>query len=197
VTADSSPPPASPAPGLKAALDFGPLLIFFVANARWGLLAATAVLIPLSVVALVVSWRLEGRIPRIALFGTLAVVVFGSLTLILADETFIKLKLTILYSLFGLALGIGLLRKRSLLQDLLGSNLHLTEAGWRILTIRFTFFFFFLALLNEVLRRVLSTDAWVNFKVFGVTGASLVFLLLQAPVLEKHAPREPDEEPGG
>jgi intracellular septation protein len=186
-----STPPAAPPHRLKPLLDFGPLLVFFLVNAKWGLLPATATLVPLSVAALFVSWKLEGRVSKVALYGTAAVIVFGGLTLLLRDETFIKVKLTIINALFGLVLGIGLLRKKSLLKDLMGSNLRMTEAGWRLLTLRFTLFFFFLAALNEVLRRTLSTDAWVNFKVFGVIGATLVFTFLQAPMMQKHALEEP------
>lgn len=186
---DSS-PPAKPPHRLKPLLDFGPLLAFFLVNAKWGLLPATAVLIPSSVVALALSWRLEGRVSKVALYGTLAVIVFGGLTLAFHDETFIKVKLTILNALFGLVLGIGLLLRKPLLKELLGSGLRLSEAGWTQLTLRFTLFFFFLAGLNEVLRRTLSTDAWVNFKVFGVLGATLVFTLLQAPLMQRHALEE-------
>lgn len=188
---DSGTPPP-PRSRLKTLLDFGPLLVFFLVNYRWGLLKATAVLIPLSVLGLVVSRKLEGRVSRVNLFGTVAVVVFGGLTLVSRDETFIKVKLTVLNALFGLVLGVGLLRKKSLLRALLGSSMRLTDTGWRVLTLRFTLFFFFLAALNEVLRRTLSTDAWVNFKVFGVIGATFLFTLLQAPLLEKHA--LPDRE---
>jgi len=184
---DASPPPGS---RLKPLFDFGPLLAFFLVNAKWGLLPATAVLIPLSVVALVASWKLEGRVSRVALFGTLAVIVFGGLTLAMRDETFIKVKLTVLNALFGLVLGVGLLRGKSLLKSLLGSSLRLTDEGWRLLTLRFALFFFFLAGLNEVLRRMLTTDAWVSFKVFGVLGATLVFSFLQAPLISKHALEE-------
>jgi intracellular septation protein len=177
---------------LKPLLDFGPLLVFFAVNARWGLLPATGALIPLSVAALFLSWKLEGEVSRVALFGTIAVIVFGGLTLALHDDSFIKVKLTVLNAAFGLALLAGLLRRKSLLKALLGSNLRLTDAGWRLLTLRFALFFFFLAGLNEVLRRTLSTDAWVSFKVFGVIGATLVFTLLQAPLLQKHALEEPE-----
>src|SRR5207244_2144964 len=111
----------------------------------------------------------------LALFSTVAVIVFGGLTLASRNETFIKVKLTVLYTFFGLVLGAGLLRGKSLLKALLGSNLRLTDAGWRLLTLRFTLFSFFLAGLNEVLRRSLSTPAWATFKVFGVVGATLAF----------------------
>src|SRR6185503_15074992 len=182
--------PSTPASRFKPLLDFGPLFVFFLVNTKWGLLPATATLVPLSVVALGVSWKLEGRVSRVALFGTLAVIVFGGLTLALRDETFIKVKLTVLNALFGLVLGVGLLRGKSLLKALLGSSLRLTDAGWRLLTLRFTLFFFFLAGLNEVLRRTLSTPDWVTFKVFGVLGATFLFTLLQTPLIQKHALQE-------
>src|SRR5213075_2390007 len=98
-TSPSTPPPGS-ASRFKPLLDFGPLLAFFLVNAKWGLLPATATLVPLSVVALAVSWKLEGRVSRVALFGTMAVIVFGGLTLAMHDETYIKIKLTVLYALF-------------------------------------------------------------------------------------------------
>lgn len=190
---DPAPPtPPTPPPPFKTLLDFGPLVVFFLVNAKWGLLAATGALIPLSALTLFVSWRLEGRVSRLALYGTLAVVVFGGLTLALHDETFIKIKLTVINALFGAILGIGLLRKKAILKELLGSSLRMTELGWHQLTLRFTLFFFFLAGLNEVLRRVLTTDAWVSFKVFGVVGATFLFTVLQTPLLRKHALEEPE-----
>lgn len=188
---DSGPPAPTPS-RYKPVLDFGPLFVFFLVNAKWGLLPATGALIPLSIVALFVSWKLEGRVSRLALYGTLAVILFGGLTLILHDETFIKVKLTILNALLGLVLLVGLVRKKPILKELLGSGMRMTEAGWQLLTLRFALFFFFLAILNEVLRRTLSTDAWVNFKVFGVLGATLVFSFLQAPLLQKHALDDPE-----
>jgi len=182
--------PARPPHRLKPLLDFGPLLVFFAVNARWGLLPATGVLVPLSVVALLASWRLEGEVSRIALFGTVAVVVFGGLTLWLRDETFIKVKLTVIYGLLGGVLAVGLLRGKLLLKDLLGRDFRMTETGWRVITQRFMLFFFALAALNEVLRRVLSSDGWVWFKFPGVVVATFVFTLLQAPLLKKHALEE-------
>ena len=185
----------SPAPApnrFKSVLDFGPLLVFFLVNAKWGLLAATAALIPLSIVALFVSKKIEGRVSRLSLYGTIAVIFFGGLTLALGDENFIKIKVTVINALFGAILGIGLLRGKPLLKELMGSSLRMTEEGWRLLTLRFALFFFSLAGLNEVLRRTLSTDAWVNFKVFGVIGATFVFMILQTPLLQKHQIEEPE-----
>ncbi len=185
--------PTPPLLRLKPLLDFGPLLVFFAVNLKWGLLAATAALVPLSVVALAVSWKLEGQVSRLALYGTVAVVVFGGLTLILRDVTFIKIKLTVIYALLGGVLSFGLLRKKVLLKELLGNdNLRLTEAGWRALTLRFALFFFALAGLNEVVRRVLSDTAYGTFKTFAVPGALFLFMLLQVPLMKKHELDEPN-----
>lgn len=189
MTVDSA-TPQPPVSGRKLLLDFGPLLAFFVVNLKWGILAATGALIPLSVVALFLSWRLDGRVSPIALFGVIAVVIFGGLTLALRDETFIKVKLTVIYAALGTTLGVGLLIRKSPLKMLLGDSFRLNETGWRLLSLRFTIFFFALAVLNEILRRTLSTDAWATFKVFGVLGATLLFTLLQAPLLQKHALEE-------
>jgi intracellular septation protein len=174
----------------KPLLDFGPLAAFLVVNTRWGILPATATLVPLSVVALFLSWKLEGRVSRIALYGTVAVILFGGLTLLLQDERFIKIKVTAINALLGGVLAVGLLRGKPLLKALLGEGLRLSDEGWRRLSLRFALFFFALAALNEVLRRVLSTDAWVQFKVFGVLGATLVFTFLQAPLIQKHGLEE-------
>jgi len=187
-------PPRAPRTNLKPWLEYGPLVVFLIVNLRWGLLPATAALVPLSLVALLASWKLEGRVSRMALFGTLAVLVFGGLSLLLHDENLIKIKLTVVYGLLGSVLGIGLLRGKSLIRAVLGAHLPLSDEGWRALTVRFTVLCFFVALLNEVVRRQLSSDGWVNFKVFGVTGLTFVFMLAQAPLLARHAPREP--EPG-
>ena len=183
-------PDVRPRSPWKPLLDFGPLLVFFAVNWKWGLVAATGALVPVSVIALVASWRLEGRVSRIALYGTLAVIVFGTLTLALRDEDFIKVKVTAINALLGGILAIGLARKKPLLKELLGQDLRMTDAGWQRLTLRFTLFFFALAAVNEVLRRQLSDDAWVSFKTFGVIGATIVFTLFQGPLIQKHAAEE-------
>jgi intracellular septation protein len=190
-TPSSTPPPARTP--WKPLIDFGPLLAFFLVNAKWGLLAATGVLVPLSMVAILASWRLEGRVSRFALYGTIAVVVFGTLTLVIGDENFIKIKVTVINVLLGAILGIGLLRGKPLLADLMGQEMRMSDAGWHALTLRFALFFFGMAALNEVLRRVLSSDQWVTFKTFGIIGLTLVFTLLQTSLIRKHALEEPGE----
>jgi intracellular septation protein len=186
---DSRPAGRSRSPW-KPLLDFGPLLVFFAVNWKWGLVAATGALVPAAVVALFLSWRLEGQVSRVALYGTIAVIVFGGLTLALRDETFIKVKVTAINVLLGGILALGLARKKPLLKELLGQDLRMTDVGWHQLTLRFTLFFFALAALNEVLRRQLSDDAWVSFKTFGVIGATIVFTLFQGPLIQKHAIEE-------
>jgi len=114
------------------------------------------------------------------------VLIFGGLTFLLKDETFIKMKVTILYTLFGGAL-IGALRfDRLILPIVFDAAFHLDDLGWRKLTWRWSFFFFFLAALNEVLRRVLTTDHWVDFKVFGILPLTFLFILTQIPLMMKH-----------
>ena len=137
-------------------------------------------------IALFVSWKLDHRVPPMTVFTAVAVLVFGGLTLYLQDEVFIKLKVTILNTLFGAILVVGLVTGKSLLKIVLGHAFRLTDLGWRLLTIRYAAFFFFLAALNEVVWRNVSTDFWVSFKVFGLMGLTLVFTLLQVPLLQRH-----------
>lgn len=187
---NAAPPP--PRTNLKPWLELGPLLVFFAVNWKWGLLPATAVLVPLSLLALVLTWKLFGSVSPLTLFLTLALLVFGGLSLLLHDEELLKLKLTAVYLLLGLVQLVGHLRGRAPIRTVLGSSLALTEQGWRLLSVRTMLFCFVLAGLNEVLRRVLSSDGWVNFKVFGVTGASFLFLLAQTPLVTKHASKPPE-----
>jgi len=180
-----APPPARTK--LKPWLEFGPLGVFLLVNAKWGLLPATAALVPLSLVALLLLWKLEGHVPKVTLIGTVALLVFGGLSLVLHDEELVKLKLTAIYALLGLVLAVGLARGKAPIRAVLGASLAMSDAGWRLLTARTMVFCFVLALLNEVLRRALSSDHWVYFKVFGVTGLTFVFLLAQTPLISRHA----------
>ncbi len=175
-----------PRPILKLAIELGPLLVFFVLNARKDLYWATAGFMIAIVISLAASWRTEGRLPVMPLFTAFFVLVFGGLTLVLRDETFIKLKPTIVNSLFAVILLGGLATGRALLQVAFGSALQLTTAGWRQLTLRWACFFILLALLNEAVWRNFSTDTWVSFKTFGILPLTIVFMLLQAPLLARH-----------
>jgi intracellular septation protein len=174
-------------PMLKLALDLGPLALFFVANSRYGIFAATAVFMVAVIVALVVSYAMTRRLPIMPVVTAIIVVVFGGLTLILHDATFIKVKPTIIYGLFGVVLMGGLALNKPLLGVVFDSLFHLSDEGWRKLTLRWAIFFFALAVLNEIVWRNVSTDAWVSFKVFGVVPLTIVFGALQVPLLKRYA----------
>jgi intracellular septation protein len=194
-------------PLLKLALDMGPLLLFFFANARpalfmpivapllpavasgekAGIFVATAVFMVAILASLVVSYALTRQLPVMAMVTAMIVVVFGGLTLVLHDDTFIKMKPTIIYLLFaGLLLG-GLFFNKPLLAIVFDSVFDLNEEGWRKLTLRWAIFFLALAVLNEIVWRTQTTDFWVSFKVFGVLPLTFIFAGLQFPLLQKYA----------
>jgi intracellular septation protein len=180
-------------PLLKLALDLGPLVLFFFANSRWGIFAATAAFMGAILIALVVSYVLTRRLPVMTIVSAVVVTIFGGLTLILQDETFIKMKPTIIYLLFaGVLLG-GLFLRKPLLEIVFDRMFHLTEEGWRKLTIRWAVFFLALAVLNEIVWRTQTTDMWVNFKVFGVVPLTFLFAAMQYPLLRKYDVPEPVE----
>ena len=201
-------------PMLKLVLDLGPLLLFFFANARpalfdpWlgpiipdavqtgehaGIFVATAVFMVAIVVALAVSYAMTRRLPVMPLVSAVIVVVFGGLTLFLQNETFIKLKPTIIYLMFTATLLGGMVFRKPLLAMVFDQMFHLTEEGWRKLTVRWGLFFLALAILNEIVWRTMSTDAWVTFKVFVVVPLTFVFAALQYPVLLKYETKPTDE----
>jgi intracellular septation protein len=183
-------------PRLKIALELGPLILFFFVNGKFGIIYATGVLMAGVLLTLGVSWAITKHLPAMPVVTAILVLVFGGLTLFLQDETFIKLKVTILYSLFGAALIGALYFGKLLLPIVFDMAIHIDDAGWRKLTWRWGLFFFFLAGLNEVMRRVLTTDAWVNFKVFGILPLTLLFAIAQAPLIMRHeiAPEQEDPE---
>ena len=180
-------------PGLKLALDLGPLVLFFMANGRFGIFAATATFMAAVLVSLGVSYGLTRHLPIMALVSAVVVLVFGGLTLALHDETFIKVKPTIIYALFGGILLLGLLIRRPFMAILFDQMFHLSEEGWRKLTLRWAIFFLALAVLNEIVWRTQTTDFWVGFKVFGVVPLTFLFAALQYPLLAKYAAPEKQE----
>ena len=185
----------------KLVLELGPLGIFFAVNAMFGkshgLYPATAALMVATVVALIASWRLMHRLPIMPVVSGVVVLVFGGLTLILQDELFIKLKPTIVNTLFGTVLIGGLAFGRSLLGVVFDSVFDLDAEGWRKLTLRWGLFFFVLAGLNEVVWRNFDTDTWVTFKVFGIMPLTFLFALSQVPLIQRHAVERGEEETAG
>jgi intracellular septation protein len=173
-------------PWVKFTLELGPLALFFAVFSRLGIFAATGVLMAGVAVTLVVSWAMLRRLPIMPLVTAVIVAIFGSLTLILHDETLIKVKPTALYLLFGAALFVGLAIKKPLLKIMFDGALRVTEEGWRRLTWRWGFFFLALAFLNELIWRTQTTDVWVKFKTFGFLPLTLVFAIAQAPLIMRY-----------
>ena len=173
--------------GRRMLLDVGPLLLFFGANYLYSdLMFSVKVLVVATIVSLAASWVLERRIPMMAAFGCAALVFFAGLTLYFDNELFIKIKPTILTLMFAAAIAGGRAMGRNPLAAIMGSQVKLTNDGWRIMSWLWVAMFACSALANEIAWRTLSTDSWVTFKVFGLTGISLGFVLLSLPVIQKH-----------
>jgi intracellular septation protein len=174
-------------PILKLVLDIGPLVLFFAANAKFGIFAATGAFMLAVLIALAVAYATTRRIEVMPLVTAVIVLIFGSLTLVLHDDLFIKLKPTIIYLLFGFMLLGGLMFGKLLLGILFDQMFHLTEEGWRKLTWRWVLFFFALAALNEIVWRTQTTDFWVSFKLFGVVPLTFLFGALQMPLINRYS----------
>lgn len=195
---------------IKPALEFAPIIIFFVAY-RFApieagatdterqlsqVLFATAVFIPVILASLVASWFLLKTLPKMAILTAVVVVVFGGLTLWLRDDTFIKMKPTVIYLAFAAVLGFGLMRGQSYLAYLLESALPLSREGWMIFTRRFVGMFVAMAVANEAVWRLTDTDTWVNFKTFGLPVLMVVFMLAQGKLFAQYMV-EPDKGEDG
>ena len=174
-------------PILKLVLDIGPLVLFFAANSKFGIFAATGAFMVAVLIALTVSYAMTRHIAIMPVVTAVIVLVFGGLTLFLHDELFIKLKPTIIYVLFGGTLLAGLALDKPFLSILFDQMFHLTEEGWRKLTARWAIFFFAMAVLNEIVWRTQTTDFWVSFKLFGVVPLTFLFAALQVPLLTKYS----------
>jgi intracellular septation protein len=175
-----------PHPLFKLATELGPLLIFFFANAKANLFVATGAFMVAVVVAMVASYMVTRHVPMMAIVTAIVVIVFGTLTLVLHDETFIKMKPTIVYALFASVLGGGLLFGRSFIAIMFDQMFNLTPRGWRTLTLRWALWFLAMAVLNEIIWRTQSTDFWVNFKVFGMVPLTMLFAVTQMPLVKRY-----------
>ena len=173
-------------PLFKLATELGPLIVFFVVNAKFNLFMATGAFMVAIVAAMIASYMVTKHIPMMALVTGVIVLVFGTLTLVLHDETFIKMKPTIVYGLFAAVLGGGVLFGRSFIAIMFDQMFNLTAAGWRILTIRWALFFLAMAVLNEIIWRTQSTDFWVAFKAFGAIPLTMGFAISQMPLIKRY-----------
>jgi intracellular septation protein len=181
----SSQPAASPQ-WRKMLLDFAPLVAFFVTYKIAGVYWATGVLIALTLLSLLVGYLQTGHIAKFPLFSAILISVMGGLTLYLHNDTFVKMKPTVANLIFAAILGGGLPMGRLFLKDLLGSSLDMPLSAWRSLTWRWVGFFIVLAVLNEYVWRNFSEGTWVNFKVFGLMGLTLGFILANAPFMARY-----------
>jgi len=191
-------------PILKLALELGPVVLFFVMFGRLkdrtfafggaeysGFIVTTAAFVVLIIATSALLWALTGKLSRMQMMTLVLVVVMGGLSVWLNDERFIKMKPTLLYLAFGGVLGFGLLRGQSYLRLVMDEALPMQPEGWMILTRRLTAFFFALAVANEAVWRLMSTEAWVNFKTFGLTAALFAFFMTQGKLFERYGNEPP------
>ena len=184
---------------VKLLLELGPVVAFFVGYSRLkeevftfggseyaGFVVVTAAFIPLMLVSTGILWALTGKLSRMQVLTLVIIVVFGGLTVWLNNDAFFKMKPTIIYVLFAGILGFGLLRGQSYLAALMGEVMPMQPEGWLILTRRMAWFFAALAVSNEAVWRLMSTDAWVNFKTFGLTAALFVFFMAQGKLVQRY-----------
>ena len=173
-------------PILKIAIDLGPLLLFFVVDQLADIFVATGVLMVTVAAAFAVSWTLTRQIPILPSVTMVFVLIFGGLTLLLGDEEFIKIEVTLTNALCGVFLLAGLAIGKSLLKIAFGELIDLDDQGWHTLTMRMGIFLIAIAIANEVVRQSVSTDLWVMFRVYGIAGLSALFFLSQVPLLKRH-----------
>ncbi len=194
-------------PAVKMGLELGPVLAFF-AGYMWlrndvftiggteysGFIVVTAAFIPVLLVCTGILWSLSGKLSRMQVATAVLVVLFGGMSVWLNDERFFKIKPTIIYLLFAGILGIGLLRGQSWLQYVMEGMMPLRQEGWMILTKRLAIFFAGLAVANEIVWRTMSTDAWVNFKTFGLTIALFAFFMAQGKLMQDYGFEDGDKQ---
>jgi len=192
-------------PLVKTGLELGPIIAFFAAYLMFkdriftfagteydGFIVVTAGFIPVFLLAMGVLWWLTGHLSRMQAVTAVLIIVFGGMSVWFNDPRFFKMKPTIIYLIFAGVLGAGLLRGQSWLQYVMDGMMPLTHEGWMILTRRLAAFFFGLAILNEVVWRLMSEEMWVYFKTFGLTAAIFVFFMAQGRVFREHGTQDED-----
>lgn len=191
---------------LKMVLELGPVGLFFATyvllrddtfafrgEEYGGFIVATALFIPVILVATAIHWAMTGKLSVMQVVTAVLVTVFGGLSIWLNDERFFKMKPTMIYGLFAAILFAGLLRGRSLLSYVLSEVMPLDPEGWRILTRRMAWLFVGLAITNEVVWRTMSTDAWVNLRTFGIPAIMFLFIFSQVALMQKHQTGTPED----
>ena len=194
-------------PLMKQVLELGPPIVFFLIYLRIrgntyefgateysGFIVATLIFVPILLIAMGVLWALTRQLSRMQIFTAFMVIFFGALTAWFNDERFFKMKTSIVYGLFALLLGIGLLRKQSWLAFVLSDAVPMEHEGWMILTRRLCAMFAVLAIANEVIWRTMSTDTWVKIETFGFPIAMVVFIFLQFAALQDYMISDEDED---
>lgn len=176
--------------GLKPATELGPILVFFAAYYFGDLFIATGAIMITTLIALIVSYYYTRSLPAMPVVTAVVVMIFGGLTLYLNDETFIKMKPTIIYGIFAAILFTGLMLGKSFVKVLFDNFWNLDDDGWKKLTVRLAFFFLLMAIANEIVWRNFSTELWVNIKVFGFTAATFLFFVSQVPMITRHMNQE-------
>ena len=172
---------------IKSLIEIIPLILFFIVNAKYGIIVATKIFVITTVIALVVSYLHLKNFSAPLLITSFLVLIFGGLTIFFKDPTFIKLKPTIVYLLFSFFLFLGLILKKNFLKIYLSNLIKLNNIGWDILTKRWSLFFLAMAILNEIIWRNFSTDFWVSFKVFGFLPLTIIFMMLQNGLMKKYS----------
>ena len=170
---------------VKLFFELMPLIIFFYCNTKYGIFTATIAFMVTAVIAVPAAWFLDKKLPIMPLVTGAFVLTFGGLTIFFQDESFIKIKPTIINIIFATILLIGLKFNKLLLKYAMGKAFKITNNGWKKLTLRWSLFFLFLAIVNEVVWRTQTTDFWVSFKVFGIMPLTLVFAMCQLPLVNK------------
>lgn len=193
-------------PWLKLGLELGPVLVFFVGFSRFkdktltiggqdyhGFILMTALFIPLMILTTAILWKLTGKLSKMQVVTLVLVIIFGGLSVWLNDERFFKMKPTMIYALFAAILGWGLMRGQSYMQLVMDEALPMRHEGWMILTKRVALFFAGLAIANEVVWRTMSTETWVTFKTFVLTGALFAFFMTQGKLFEAYGIEKPED----